>query len=59
MNLLDYIQGGVAIFAISALVYVVKIFMCVIKNHIHESTQVSQKLSDTITHMHDLIERKL
>ena len=45
-NLIDYTNLGVGIFAIAALVYVIREFLIVIKNHLRHSTEILSKVSE-------------
>ena len=58
MNLIDLSELGIAFFAIGAMIYLVKKFLCamkrseenfseVVKNHIHENSEASHKLEQS------------
>ena len=49
----DLPQYGVAIFAVGALVYIVKIFLNFIKNHLQHHTEIDEKLAEAVRELLD------
>lgn len=51
-------EYGVAIFSIGAMVYIVKLFVNFMKNHIQHHTEVAQGLKDAVCNLLRFLERK-
>lgn len=51
-TLLEYcLDYGLSAFCVGALLYVIKLFVKVLNNHINDNTKAQQKLSDSITEL--------
>lgn len=51
MNLSNLPEYGVAIFAIGALVYIVRVFLNFIKNHLEHHTEIDERLANAVNNL--------
>lgn len=59
MSLLNNLgEYGIAIFSIGAIVYIVKLFVNFMKNHIQHHTEIAQALKDAVCNLLRFLERK-
>ena len=57
MNLSDFAQGGIAIFSIAAILYIVHMFVGFMRNHISHSIKAQERLTGSIEQLLRFLER--